>query len=284
LPDAQLFHDYVIDGTRLFSGEARSWTWTVTGGPCDQLFTSQGNPTGYTLAGSQTSRLTFTPAQVGDYTVHVAIATADGSLECTFIVHVAGTGLAFELCWDTTGVSDLDLHVHAPHTTADWFDDNDDCFYRNCSTPSLTRVSWGYPGSPLSACRGDLPSEAVDCPNPRLELENVYDLGHAEITVIDDPENGATYRVMANYFGGDTPTLPIANVYCQGRLVASFGQAPDTVARFRIGGGDGGGSMWRIADVTTHVDAAGSVTCDVAGLHPAGAATGYDVRDGDATF
>jgi len=93
---------------------------------------------------------------------------------------------------------------------------------------------------------------------------------------------------MANYFGfngiGDPTTHPIANIYCQGRLVASFGQAPDVVPGFATEGGDGGGSMWRIADVTTHVSAAGVTTCDVAALHPAGTTTGYDVRDAIVSF
>jgi hypothetical protein len=42
--------------------------------------------------------------------------------------------------------------------------------------------------------------------------------------------------------------------------------------------------MWRIADVTTHVDASGITSCDVVALHPPGTTTGYDVRVGDTRF
>ncbi|HMG22874.1 MAG TPA: hypothetical protein VK607_16180, partial [Kofleriaceae bacterium] len=285
LPDAVPYQHYVIDGTRLFAGAALSWTWQVTGGPCDQLFASQGKPVGFTLAGADTAQLSFTPTQVGDYTVHVAIATVDGTLECTFVVHVAGKGVRFELCWDTTGLTDLDLHVHAPHTTTDWFGASDDCYYLNCSFASLTWVDWGYPQSPLATCLEDAdPTEPTGCRNPRLELDNVYEEGQAEHTSVDTPEDGATYRALANYFGGVDLTHPIANVYCQGRLVASYGQAPDRVPGFHLGGGDGLGSMWRIADVTTHVDVAGNTTCDVAAVHPPGMTKGYDVRDDDTRY
>jgi hypothetical protein len=125
------------------------------------------------------------------------------------------------------------------------------------------------------------------CPAPgsmptRLDTDSV-DPSYPEDTSIDLPEDGATYRVMANYYNGDGATLPMTNIYCQGQLVATFGQAPDTVSEFDTPGFEGG-SMWRVADVTTHVDAASITTCDVAALHPAGQTTGYDVRVDDQTY
>jgi hypothetical protein len=102
--------------------------------------------------------------------------------------------------------------------------------------------------------------------------------------VVDVPEDGATFRVMANYFQGVEEAFPMASIYCQGHLVATLGRAPDLVNGFTIGFGDGFSSMWRIADITTHVDTAGNTTCDVVPLHPPGKADGYDVRVGDVTY
>ena len=45
------------------------------------------------------------------------------------------------------------------------------------------------------------------------------------------------------------------------------------------------GAMWRVVDVTTHVDAAtGALTCDAEALHPPGATTGYDVTRDDPRY
>jgi hypothetical protein len=287
LADGRPLEDYVIDGTRIFTGEALGWRWTVTGGPCDELFASQGKPTSMTLTGTETATLTIRPTQVGDYTVHVLIDTAGGVLDCTFVVHIAGPGLRVELCWPTSGVDDLDLHVHRPGSTAAWFHMNDDCYYLNCGGYSLSHVDWGYPGSPMTSCFDGAigPSGAAGvCPNPRLDQDNVDQPGHPEYTNIDRPDNRATYRVMASYFGGIEPAFPMASIYCQGRLVATFGRAPDLVPGFELSSGSGDGSMWRIADITTRVDAAGVTTCEIAALHPPGQRTGYDVRAGDLTY
>jgi hypothetical protein len=289
LPEGHAFDAYVIDGTRFFAGAVQSWTWGVSGGPCERLFASEGKPTSFTLTAADTATPTFTPSEAGDYTVHVAIMTAAGELlECTFIVHVAGKGLRIELCWDRSGETDVDLHVHIPHATTDWFDSNDDCYYINCAGRSATHVDWQYAQSPLVECvngpEGDAWTVLGTCNNPRLDIDNISVPGRPEDTNIDQPENGATYRVMANYFSGTGATHPIANIYCQGHLVASFGQAPDTVPGFDLAGQDISGSMWRIADITAHVDGAGVTTCDVAALHPADQTTGYDVRNGVHTY
>jgi hypothetical protein len=206
------------------------------------------------------------------------------------VVHVAGLGLRVELCWDTTGLEDLDVHVHRPNTTTPWFT-ADDCFHTNCKGVSNPHLDWGYDRSPLSECLAGPDGSAWQrlggCINPRLDIDNIVIEGRPEDVNIDRPENDATYRVMANYFGtvdGPRVTRPMVNIYCQGHMIASYGQAPDRVDGFNEAGGDGGGSMWRVADVTTHVDANGVTTCDVQALHPAGQATGYDVRIGDESY
>lgn len=82
------------------------------------------------------------------------------------------------------------------------------------------------------------------------------------------------------------PARPLVNVYCGGRRVATFGQAPDTVPRFSgVIGTSGIGAMWRVADVRVSVDAAGRTTgCDVTQLHPIGRMSGYRVTNGDPSY
>lgn len=292
------FDAYVLDGTKYFTGTATSWKWEIVGGPCDQLFATQDKPASFTLTGAETSVATFTPTQTGDYTVTMTIVTAAGeTLHCTFVVHVAGTGLRIEMCWDTSGDTDIDLHVHKPGSTSPWFTNVDDCYYVSCkasSTGAGTEVDFGYAASPIAECeKGPEGAGWITrgaCRNPRLDIDNTNIQGRPEDINIDLPVEGATYRVMADYFadgaGGEgsgalaaTVTHPMVNVYCEGKLVSSFGRAPDLVPGY-----DTAKKTWRVADITTHV-AAGKTTCDIAALHPAGATTGYDVRDaGDSTY
>jgi len=75
------------------------------------------------------------------------------------------------------------------------------------------------------------------------------------------------------------------NVYCGGRLVTTYGVAPDVVPGYAgVSGAIGIGAMWRVADVTMHIDAGGETTCDVVPLHPPGASVGYDVTYDDRRF
>ena len=65
MPDGEPFVDYVIDGSGFYAGPVTSWSWTVTAGPCDQLFVANGNPPSYTLTGQTTPTLTISPTLVG---------------------------------------------------------------------------------------------------------------------------------------------------------------------------------------------------------------------------
>jgi hypothetical protein len=276
LAEARAYRDYVVDGTQFVHGEVAEWSWTINGGACDELFVGEGKPPTFTVRQASGSQLTFQPGASGDYNVHMTAMLATGeTASCTFPVHVAGVGLRVELCWDDTGTSSLDLHLHAPHTTTPWYpvSHSDACDFA-APTPD-----WGYAASPLSECEDGPGGEgwrAVGaCKNPRLDLDNWLDLGLPENIYVDLPEDGATYRAMASYSVGVGARTPIANVYCQGRLVASFGRAPDIVPGFDTPSDD---STWRVADITTHVDASGVTSCDVAALHPPGQTTGFDVR------
>jgi hypothetical protein len=78
---------------------------------------------------------------------------------------------------------------------------------------------------------------------------------------------------------------PLVNIYCGGKLVATYGQAPNQLTGFNKGGGWGLGSMWRVADVTSHVDSSGHVTsCDVEAIHPPGQQSGYYVTQDDTHY
>ena len=184
---------------------------------------------------------------------------------CTFIIHVKGPGLRVELCWDTTGDADIDLHVHRPGTTTPWFTTDgstanpDDCYYLNCrgsDASSSDYPDWGYPDTPLSNCENGPEGYSWQlygaCKNPRLDIDNISQPGIPENINIDNPRDGDRFRVMVHYYGGSVETHPMVNIYCGGHLVGTYGAAPDLVEGFTYGAGWNRGLMWRVVDVTTH--------------------------------
>jgi Putative metal-binding motif len=302
MPDGQPFQDYVINGTNFYMGtDVTNWRWTVTGGPCDQLlapsvsYTLNGVATN-TVQGANTRVLTFRPTLSGDYTVNVKITLTSGEvLECTFIVHIAGPGLRVELCWDTTGEDDIDLHLHKPGTTTPWFtpngtglgtSNNDDCYYTNCKATSFDPApNWGYANSPLAECVGGPEGASWQalgyCRNPRLDLDNIFTVGKPENINVDKPDNNKTYRVAVHHYSGSGPSHPLVNIYCGGHLLGTYGRAPDLVPGFTAGGSRGSGPLWRVVDVKTFVNAAGETTgCDLTPLNPPGQTSGYYVTCG----
>jgi hypothetical protein len=78
---------------------------------------------------------------------------------------------------------------------------------------------------------------------------------------------------------------PVVNVYCSGHRIATYGAAPDSLVNFQGSvGSNAPGAMWRVADVTTHVAADGTLTCTPVLLHPAGATSGYFVTYDDGSY
>ncbi len=299
LPDAAPFTDYVIDGTQFWNGATNSWTWTVVGTPCDQIFLSTSGKVSYTLFGENTSSLTFRPVLSGDYTVTVTIDTPDGLKTCTFVIHVRAPGLRAELCWDTSGNTDLDLHLHKPGSTSVWFGvdwshiNPDDCFYQTCDAAAFfsgaVKANWGYASTALPLCEGE-PDGAIwamvgSCHDPRLSMQSISESAVPEIISIDTPVDGQVFRVMVHFYGGSSSaTKPLVNIYCGGQLIGSYGY-PDTVPGFTAPGGWGAGPMWRAVDVTTQVDGSGLTTgCTVSALHPAGSDSGYWVTINDKSY
>jgi hypothetical protein len=305
LPEAAPFTAYTMDASGFYTGTVSSYTWTISGGPCDELLAPSIS---WTLDTSTPGIAIFTPTLSGSYTVTVTMVTPTGTVSCTFVVHVRGPGLRVELCWDKTGPSalggaDIDLHVHDSATTP-WFttaltgyDYNpDDCYYANCTASDFysggTTAEWGFAGSPLAECGGGpegstwaLIGGATPCHNPRLDMDNVSTVGKSENINLDNPANGDSYRIMVHYYSGASAgyVKPLVNIYCGGALTATYGASPDALTNFDTPGSFGGGDMWRVADVVMNVSGGTTTGCSPTALHPA-SGTGYWVTTGDRSY
>jgi hypothetical protein len=123
------------------------------------------------------------------------------------------------------------------------------------------------------------------CSSPRLDIDNNLQeaTGVPENINVDAPKNGETFRIMVANFSG-LAARPLVNVYCDGRRAATIGAAPDVLTNFS--GTDGTaaiGALWRVADVTTHVNGQ-QTTCTVNVLHPPGESTGFDITFDDPRY
>jgi hypothetical protein len=298
------FEDYPLRGRDFYRAPARSWRWTVQGGPCDRL---APRLVSFELESPTSETATFVPQLSGDYTVTLEVVTMEGTrLGCSWIVRVVGPGLRIEMCYPESETQDLDLFLHQPRSTAPWYREVDGdgvvtatdavpetCGWHDCEAMirgSVGRVDWGYPRSPLAECENGPQGEQWRalgfCTNPRLDLDNNLSegIGVPENINLDVPREGETFRVMVQNWTG-TRARPVVNVYCSGERVATYGAAPDEVPAFEGAAGSSGvGAMWRVVDVTTHVGAGGTVSCDLAPLHPPGMSRGYWVTRDDPRF
>jgi hypothetical protein len=304
VPDGAPFVVYPLRGGDFFYGDAKSWRWQVKGGPCDEIATPS-----FVLSDFAAKDATLFPRLSGDYTVTLTVVTAENkTLTCTWVVHIAGPGLRVELCYPESDTQDLDLFLHKPGSVMPWYPPGvtsfypnpDSCGWFNCegrirgtdqAGKPVPRADWGYPSSPLAVCKDDAYADdwaaLGHCANPRLDADNnlVEASGSPENINIDRPRENESFRVMVQNFTGKV-ARPMINIYCDGRRVATYGQAPDVVDRFEgTAGSSGIGAMWRVCDVTTHVDVTGATKrCDVQAVHPPGTASGYDVTYDDPRF
>ena len=297
LPSGRPFQELLINGTDFYSDEVESWQWTVSGGPCDQLFVAVNGDPSYTLTGANTSEISLKPFLSGDYLVTTTITLAGGVTDsCTSVVRVGGPGLRVEMCSDRTDTTNLDLHVHQPGTTTPWFTtelanstiNDDDCYYANCSADSFAPANWGYANSPLAECSegpdGAAWTSLGSCRNPRLERDSIEDEAVPEDIAIDVPEDNVAYRVMVHYYSGTGAAHPMVNVYCGGSLRGTYGHAPALVAGFDDAGGFGGGDMWRVVDVFPDVIEGETTGCLLVPLHPPAQSSGYWITNDDRSY
>jgi len=295
---------YLLRGRDFVSEGVKSWSWTVKGGPCDEL--NPKSPS-FTLQGADSESATFTPKLSGDYTVTMTVTPETGApFSCSWIVHIEGPGLRIELCYPESSTQDLDLYLKQPGHQTPWFIGPaqasatlDQCSWANCEAnlrpfdtmppQTVTRADWGYPHSPLSLCENDLQGAVWQsigyCSSPRLDIDNNLSeaSGVPENINVDAPRDSETFRIMVANFTGAL-AHPLVNVYCDGRRTATIGAAPDTLSNFTSSsGGSTIGAMWRVADVTTHVSGK-QTTCTVNVLHPPGTSTGFDVTYNDPRY
>ncbi|MBW2277623.1 MAG: hypothetical protein JRF63_09045, partial [Deltaproteobacteria bacterium] len=263
LGDATPFEDFVVDGDEIYLGDDDlNWSWDLTPGPCGEVlgsvpFTMNGEATTH-LEGPSLDQVTINWQLSGTYELTLIVETSDGPLSCTFQIQVLAPGLRVELCWDTTGVSDLDAHLGKLGTTNAWFSTTSstaDCHYSNCKVTG-NDVEWGYP-------------DVDGYPNPRLDIDNISSPGVPENINLDNPGEGDQFRVMVHYYGSsddpDPECHPVVNIYCGGVRLATYGVAPE-LEEFDYGCGQFwtcNGDAWKVVDVTTHLDLLGDTTCDL---------------------
>lgn len=259
---------YPLDAESIFGGEGLEFEWTVIA-PANSATTGAEDP-------SASSTRVYLDVS-GDYQISLTVSDDKGDLYgCSWVVHVAGSGLRVEMRWDTFGSVDMDMHLSRTPATA-FCDRSTDCYYANCRV--YGSVAWGYPASPGTEC--ELTLGATSCPNPRLDIDNIRGFDPENIN-LDNPNDGDVFRVMAHKFSGSAATDPVVSIYCGGRLRAVLGEDPDG-ANLTSSGGGCGGNTWRVADVQMLVDDdTGATDCIVDVL--TGDDGGWLIYNGNSAF
>ncbi len=231
----------------------------------------------------------------GDYTVQGEFDLAGRHYICTQKVRVRAPGVRAELCWDSVGGNDVDLHFARLQgtTCANQGWDNtctgnavglfQDCYYSPASGCPSGSPGWGYATSPNSACQGWGSKRGTNaCTNPRLDRDNVTcsrttadpnasNFCGPENINIDNPNDNDRFVVGVNHFGnssGSPNAKPHVNVYCNGARVLSIGYNPASgQTAFPLmtkQGGNTTGDFWTAALITAHLDGGVLSNCDVA--------------------
>jgi hypothetical protein len=276
-----------LNGTRIYAGEYDSWEWRVecppTVAPCPEPADAAARDTTIYLISS------------GSYHIVADIVIDGDHHTCSYTIDVQGDGLRVELTWDTQGEghgdTDVDLHLHRPDTTTEWFDSNDDCYYANCVASDHEfggAPEWGLPDTEdTSACNeaphghGATWEELGFCANPRLDVDVItcnpaetdstsFDFCSPENINVDNPPLGDTFRIMVNYYSEHSHsgrTVPTLNIYCGGALRASLGGFDEVgEPRVELVNGSSYGENndnWMVADVTFEVGECGGIDCRI---------------------
>lgn len=229
----------------------------------------------------------------GDYTVQGEFDLNGQHYVCTQKVQVRAPGIRAELCWDSVGTNDIDLHfarLQGPTCASKGWDticatDRQDCYYLNCDDSDL---GWGYAMSPSAACHGwsSKRDPLADCDNPRLDSDNITcDRAQSDPLAsgfssafcgpeninLDNPRDGDKFVVGVNHYQTDLGASPLAkphvNLYCNGQRVLSVGYNPATgqtqFPLLRTGGMDTTGDFWTAAVITARVSGTSLTSCDV---------------------
>lgn len=263
------FTDKIIDGNQIYDtghkfndADTATWEWTLTKGPCDIVldktsFTTKGATTAAGLSGNGIKSTVVSGVGLshfkvnfilsGSYVLHLKVTRTNGEVyECEWVLRVVSDGLRIELCWDTTGSVDVDLHLAKVGKTTAW--QTLACYYGNCKNTG--NPDWGYSSTINTILTNSSdPDNLVFTPNktaynPRLDLDNISQAGIPENINIDNPNDGDTFRIGINYFSSKTIlTHPVVNVYCGGTLKSTFGVEP------QVGGFNGKSKLWKAAEV-----------------------------------
>lgn len=262
-----------LNGADFVSGDVASYHWSLQVEDCDAIVQDAQ----FLLKGADQQIVQFQPSRPSIYHLTLEATGVRGDkVSCNLGVPVIGVGLRVELCWDTSTTTDLDLYLHTPFDREPWFDPTSGSIEfgltnTTCNTSNATavlrgepRVNWGFADSKLEAC--NTPSfdgflNVGRCSNPRASDDNNQSIsnGTTERMQLDNPGDGRVFRVMAQNFT-NLPAQPHVFVYCNGERAGSF-DAPTFPPNFVAQNPGPFGVMWRAADVTTFVDAAGKVTC-----------------------
>lgn len=234
----------------------------------------------------------------GDYIVQGEFTLDGKNFYCTQKVQVRAPGIRAELCWDSVGRTDLDLHfarlqgitcgsqgwnTHCASNGA-----LQDCYHlaaSGCVSSSPQGPNWGYGNSTDSACFGwsskRSQSGAQRCTNPRLDRDNIsctrtetnptdVDFCGPENINLDNPRNNDRFVVGINHYGasGAAAAKPHVNLYCNGERVLSVGYNPATgqtaFPLLNTPGQDATGDFWTVATVKARVNASNQLTgCDI---------------------
>lgn len=264
---AKPFTDKIINGKLIYDSghkfndaDTATWEWTLTKGPCDIVlgttsFKTKGATTEAGLSGEGTASATVSGVGLsqfkvnfilsGSYILKLKVTRPNGEVyECEWVLRVVSKGLRIELCWDTTGTVDVDLHLAKVGTSSGWDSSGKACYYGNCKNTGTP--DWGYPTT-TNAILNQTTLEFEQnktAYNPRLDIDNISKVGVPENINIDNPNNGDTFRIGVNYYSSKTVlTHPVVNVYCGGTLKSTFGVTPQ-VANF-----NGKSKLWKAAEV-----------------------------------
>ena len=282
------FVDKTINGNEIYDtghrfndADTATWEWTLTKGPCDIVlnkisFKVKGAKTFEELEGegdnsNSVSGVGLSHFKVlfqlsGSYLLHLKVTRQNGEVyECSWIIRVVSEGLRIELCWDTTGSVDLDLHLAKEGTTTSWTGSNSSgaCYYANCKSGVNTSLNWGY----ATTQNYDTNGNWKNMYNPRLDIDNIRTVGIPENINLDNPNDGDTFRIGVRYYQGSLQTHPVVNVYCGGTLKATFGVEPQ-VDNFK---NEDAKTLWKVAEVKW----IGNYTSDACEITPKFSDSGY---------